>query len=154
MGDAVHVDRVNDAISAVKKAIEGLQDRVDDDHPSLLLWGFALAELLLQMNTADCLQEAEALLLTLVPALQKRFGPKHPFVKRATREFIFPTRGSGQSWDRGIRGGSRQHSNNFSRTSVGSQLAWGGGGLGWVGRSHRLATRSSPEATKATIPWQ
>ena len=96
-GKARQAGRVNDAISAVREATARLQDRVDDDHPSLLRWGFALAELLLQMNTADCLQEAEALLLRLVPALQKRFGPKNPFVKRATGEFIFPTRGSGQS---------------------------------------------------------
>ena len=84
-----HAGRVNDAISAVRKAIEGLQDRVDDYHPRLLRWRFALAELLLQMNTASCLQEAEDLLQKLVPALQNRYGPEHPFVQTATRDLVF-----------------------------------------------------------------
>ena len=43
----------------------------------------AAAELLLQVNTANCLQEAEDLLQTLVAVLQKRYGHEHPFVKRA-----------------------------------------------------------------------
>ena len=84
-----HAGRVNDAISAVRKAIEGLQDRADDDHPHLLGWRFALAELLLQMNTANCLQEAEDLLQKLVPALQNRYGPEHPLVQTATRDLVF-----------------------------------------------------------------
>ena len=82
MGESGHADRIKYAVSTARKAIEGLQDRVDD-HPRLLRWRFALAELLLQMNTANCLQEAKDLLRTLVPALQNRYGPEHGFVKRA-----------------------------------------------------------------------
>ena len=35
------------------------------------------------------MQEAEGLLLKLVPALQKRYVPKHPLVPRATRDLVF-----------------------------------------------------------------
>ena len=89
MGEAGHADRINYAISTVRKAIDRLQGRVKDDHPSLLQWRFLLAKLLLQMNNANSLQEAEDLLQTLVPALENRYGPNHPDVQSATGHLVF-----------------------------------------------------------------
>ena len=89
VGEARHTGRMDYAISTVRQAVVRLQGRVDDDHPSLLRFRFALAELLLQVNAEECLQEAEGLLLKLVPALQKRYGPKDPDVQRATGHLVF-----------------------------------------------------------------
>ena len=89
VGEARHTGRMDYAISTVRQAVVRLQGRVDDDHPSLLRFRFALAELLLQVNAEECLQEAEGLLLKLVPALRKRYGPKDPDVQRATGHLVF-----------------------------------------------------------------
>ena len=86
---ASHAERVTDALDKLRRAIETLNPRVDDDHPQLLRQKFALAKLLLQINHKSSLQEAENLLLQLYPALQKRYGLRHPRTQEATGDLVF-----------------------------------------------------------------
>ncbi len=79
---------MTDAIDKLHRAIEALNPRVDDDHPQLLKQKGALAKLLLQINEESSLQEAENLLLQLVPALQKRYGPQDKRTQKAIGDLV------------------------------------------------------------------
>ena len=88
LSSASHAERVTDAIDKLHRAIEALNPRVDDDHPQLLERKRALAKLLLQINEESSLQEAENLLLQLVPALQKRYGPQDKRTQKAIGDLV------------------------------------------------------------------
>ena len=89
MSSTSHSERVTDAIDKLRRAIEALKPRVDDEHPQLLEQNRALAKLLLQINDESSLNEAQNLLLQLVPALQERYGSQHPVTQEAIGDLVF-----------------------------------------------------------------
>ena len=88
LDQAAHFGRLRDAITNLRASIEQ-RIRVDDEHPGLLQCRAGLAGLLLQMNQESDLKEAEDLLRQTVPALQKRYGFKHPWTSQATMHLVF-----------------------------------------------------------------
>ena len=89
LDDATHYGRLVDAINKLRTSIAAQTLRADDEHPDLLKRRALLAELLVQMNQGSELKEAEVLLLQTVPALQKRYGFKHPWTSKAARHLVF-----------------------------------------------------------------
>ena len=88
LDESSHRGRLEDAITMLRTAIGVQKHRVDDDHPELLLQKYSLAESLLQLNDGCSLQEAEELLLQIVPALQKRYGPQHKRTQKAIGDLV------------------------------------------------------------------
>ena len=129
---ASHVERLTDAIGKLRTAIAAFEQRADDDHPQLLQQNRLLAKLLLQINHESSLDEAENLLLRLVPALQERYGPRHPMTQEATGDLVFLLEEHGnhaEEW--------RQHLNQMENATDSSALPFADENLStedWEGR--------------------
>lgn len=89
IGEDVHFARLRDAIHHLRRSITEQMLRGDAEHPDLLKRRTYLAELLIQMNQKKDLKEAEDLLLTTAPALQKWYGSEHPLTLKAKGDLTF-----------------------------------------------------------------